>query len=155
MSLSFITLSGTLRKDPEKRFTPTNIPVTNLLIEVCYVPRGIQQQEGLASQVIRVNAWRDLAEECEKKLKAGDKIVVSGRVQMNAYTNQEGKKKRELEVDATSVKLLNDILAIQPPVKKDEKELVKTTTSSFKKSIQDEEITSVEEMISGSEEIPF
>ncbi|MBI3590338.1 MAG: single-stranded DNA-binding protein [Candidatus Melainabacteria bacterium] len=154
MSLSNITLSGTLKKDPEKRFTPTNIPVTNLLVEVCYIPRGSQaQQDGVASQTIRVNAWRDLAEECERKLKAGNKIFIVGRVQVNAYTSNEGKKKREVEVDANSITLLSDVLALQPPIKKEEKEQV--SKPSFKKSTQDAEQVSTFDEVTNTEEIPF
>ena len=42
MSLNSITVSGTLKEAPEKRFTPSNIPVTNILLEVSYIPRGTQ-----------------------------------------------------------------------------------------------------------------
>lgn len=135
MSLSSITFSGTLKKDPEKRFTPTNIPVTNLILEVCYIPRGSQQiQDNIATQVVRVNAWRDLANECEQNLKAGDKVLVIGKAQINAYTNNEGKKKREIEIDANSVVLLNEVLSVRPlPVP----------------------VSDVNEIISNTEEIPF
>ena len=154
MSLSSIILSGTLKKNPEKRFTPTNIAVTNLLLEVCYIPRGMQQgPEIIQSQVVRVNAWRDLAEECEQKLKAGDKILVIGRVQVNSYTSNDGKKKREIEVDANSIKLINDLLTIQPPTK-EEKE--SATKASFKKTSEElEQASTIEEIIHSSEEIPF
>ncbi len=157
MSLSSVTFSGTLRKDPEKRFTPSNIPVTNLTIDVCFIPRGMQaQQEGLSSQTIRVNAWRDLAEICEKNLKAGDKVLVIGRAQINAYTTNEGKKKREIEVDATSVVSLSDVLSTKPPAKSLNENEGNGGKATFKKSTEDvEEISSLEEVISGSEEIPF
>ena len=150
MSFSNITFSGTLKKDPEKRFTPSNIPVTNLFLEVTYLPRSSQQHEGLLSQFIRVNAWRDLAEECEKTLKAGDKILVIGKAQINAYTSNEGKKKREIEIDAHTVTLLKDVLSIEPPVKNEEN----TTKSSFKRSPDTEQVSSVDEVIN-TEEIPF
>ena len=155
MSLSSITISGTLKKDPEKRLTPTNIPVVNLLLEACYLRRNSQEgQDNLASQIIRVNVWRDLALECERKLKAGNKILVTGRLQINAYTNNEGKKKREVEVDANSVTLLDDVLAITPPLQKEETQTKKS--SSFNKTSQDlEQISSFEEVVTSTEEIPF
>ena len=160
MSLSSITLSGTLKKDPEKRFTPTNIPVTNLLVEICYIPRG--SQEGISSQVIRVNAWRDLAEECERKLKAGDKILILGRVQTNSYTTNEGKKKKEVEVDANFITLISDLLSIQPTQKsksheKENEAADQTKQAIFKTSSQDieQQPSSVDEMINTTEEIPF
>ena len=160
MSLSSITVSGTIKKDPEKRFTPTNIPVTNLMLEICYVSRGSASQPSrtLSSQVVRVNAWRDLAEECERKLKAGDKVLVIGKSQINAYTTNEGKKKREIEIDASSVTLLNDVLSIQAPPSTEQPE---KSQSSLKKSTKSEPVESFkstpafEEVVSSTEEIPF
>ena len=155
MSLSNITISGTVIKNPEKRFTPTNIAVANFVIAVTFIPRGQQndQQKEIKSQTIRVNAWRDLAELCEAKIKAGDKILIIGRVQINAYTNQEGKKKREIEIDATSVSLLKDVLSLQLP-QKDEKEEERKDT--FKKSTSDAEpVSNLEEVLTSTEEIPF
>ena len=144
MSLSSITVTGTLKKDPEKRYTPTNIPVTNLMVEICFIPRGsLAQQENFSSQVVRVSAWRDLAEECERKLKTGDKILIMGRAQINAYTNNEGKKKREVEIDATFITLLNDVLSIQPPKAKEKLEKVAAPASTF------------DEVVNNTEEIPF
>jgi len=147
MSLSSITISGTLKKDPEKRFTPTNIPVTNLLIEVSYIPRGSKNnQDNLSVQAIRVNAWRDLAEFCEKKLKTGDKILITGRVQVNAYTTNEGKKRREVEIDANTITLLNDLLSSAGE-----------KNAEFQKTdnLVSEKITDLDEIVSSTEEIPF
>lgn len=153
MSLSSIVISGTVKKNPEKRFTPTNIPVANIIIEISYVPRGSQQTEGLSSQTVRVNAWRDLAEHCEKNLKTGDKVLVIGRAQINAYTTNDGKKKRELEIDANAITLLNDVISIVMPktTEKTEKE-----EDTFKKTSQDlDQVSTLEEAFSSSEEIPF
>lgn len=162
MSLSSITVSGKLKKDPEKRFTPSNIPVTNLTLEISYLPRSSElTSEGISSQIVRVNAWRDLAEECERKLKAGDKILVIGKVQINAYVSQDGKKKREIEIDANSVTKISDVLSIQLPEKKNEPE--KTTkvvnvvnnVKAEKESTDVEQISNFEEVINSTEEIPF
>ena len=151
MSLSSFTFSGTLKKKPEKRFTPTNIPVTNLMVEICYIPRGSQmQQEGLPGQVIRVNAWRDLAEECEQKLNAGDKILIIGRVQINAYTNSEGKKRREIEVDANSINLVNNVLEVKAQVSN-----TAPNTQTKKTSKEVEQVSDLNEVVNSTEEIPF
>ena len=153
MSISSFTVSGTLKEISQKKFTPSNIPVTNLLLEVCFVPRSSQnQKEPYISQTIRVNAWRDLAEMCETKLKPGDKILVIGRAQINAYTTNDGKKKREIEVDANNIILLNDVMSIIPPLKDKS-----SSNASQKKTNTDtpEEIETLEEAISNTEEIPF
>lgn len=151
MSLSNITVSGRLKEDPVKRFTPSNIPVANLLLEIAYVGRGYKGE--LSCQAIRVNAWRDLANECEQNLKAGDKIIVSGRVQINSYTTNEGKKKKEVEIDANSVVRVKDILELKTPITASvpsEKESFATVPSGSK-----EEINDFNETVSNQEEIPF
>ncbi len=154
MSLSSFTFSGTIKKKPEKRFTPTNIAVTNLMVEVCYTPRGSQlQQDGLPGQVIRVNAWRDLAEECEQKLNAGDKILVTGKAQINAYTNSEGKKRRELEVDANSIVLLNNVLEVKAQITNPVS--AGQTKKDNKGKEEAEQISDLNEVVNNTEEIPF
>jgi single-strand DNA-binding protein len=157
MSLSSVVFSGTIKKDPEKRFTPSNIPVANIILEICYLPKGSKGEEvALASQTVKVNAWRDLAEYCEKSLKAGDKITVLGRAQINAYTTQDGKKRRELEIDAINIVLLNDLMSIQPPINSNKKEEeTERNTESFKKTDGAEQSSGFDEVFTSNEEIPF
>ena len=146
MSLSTITVSGILKENPEKRFTPSNVAISNLKLEVCYMQKG---SAGLSSQIIRVNAWRDLADFCEQKLKAGDKVIITGRAMINAFTTQDGKKKRVLEIDAASIIPMKDILELQPPPKKDseqERETFKQTSSNTEQASNFEEITNTEEI---------
>ncbi len=150
MSLSSITVSGTLKEDPEKKLTPNNIAVANLKLEICYVPRG--SGAVLSSQIVRVNAWRDMAEYCEQKLKAGDKIIVTGRAMVNNFTTNDGKKKRTLEIDATSVVPIKNVLELQPPPKKDSNEQEKET---FKQASSNVEQVSNFDEITNTEEIPF
>ena len=150
MSLSSITVSGTLKEDPEKKLTPSNIAVANLKLEICFVPRGSGVQPGtISSQTVRVNAWRDMAEYCEQKLKAGDKVIVTGRAMINAFTTNDGKKKRVLEIDAASVVPIKSILELQPPLKKDseqERETFKQTSSNVEQGSNLDEITNTEEI---------
>ena len=158
MSLSSFTFSGIVKKAPEKRFTPTNIAVANFLVEVCFALRASQSGSGnISSQTIRVTAWRDLAEECEKSLKEGDRVLIIGRAQINAYTTTEGKKKREVEVDATSVTKIENILSVKaPPKQEDTTERPKAKKEIQAEEIQNiEEITSLDEAVASAEEIPF
>ena len=152
MSLSNITVSGRLKEDPVKRVTPSNIPVTNLFLEITYIGRGYKNGE-LSCQTVRVNAWRDLANECEQNLKAGDRIIVSGKVQINAYTTSEGKKKKEVEIDANSVVRVKDILELETPASvsmPSQKESFTTVPSDSAEVTND-----FNEVVSNQEEIPF
>lgn len=157
MSLSNFTFSGIIKKAPEKRLTPTNIPVANFLVEICFIPRGqASEPPNVSSQVIRVNAWRDLADQCEKSLKEGDKVLVIGRAQINAYTTTEGKRKREIEVDASSVARLENVLEIKPPPSRENITERPKVKEEIKETIQNiEEITNLDEVVTSTEEIPF
>ncbi len=154
MSLSSITISGTLKEDPEKKLTPSNISVANLKLEICYFPRGGAgvQPGTISSQTVRVNAWRDLAEYCEQKLKTGDKVLVTGRAMINAFTTNDGKKKKTLEIDASSIIPVKDVLSLQAPLKKDSNEQEKETFKQTSSNV--EQISNFDE-ITNTEEIPF
>ena len=154
MSLASVTISGTLKEDPEKRFTPSNIAVTNLKLEVCYIPRGSGVQPGtISSQTVRVTAWRDLAEYCEQKLKTGDKVIVTGKAMINAFTTNDGKKKKAFEIDANSIIPVKNILELQPPLKKESNELSERET--FKQTSSNVEQVSNLDEITNTDEIPF
>ncbi|MBI1858550.1 MAG: single-stranded DNA-binding protein [Candidatus Melainabacteria bacterium] len=153
MSLSSITISGKLKSNPDKRLTPNNIPVTNLLIEVGFVGRGQKPGEvQLLSQVVKVNAWRDLAEDVEKNFSVGDKVVVTGRAQINAYTTTDGKRKRELEIDANSVVHVDKVLNIEFPESLADEEQSKPSNKGTQDSF--EQVPDIE-ALNTQEEIPF
>lgn len=147
MSLSRITISGEVQSKPEKRMTPSNVPVTNVRILVSYIGRGMGQdgERQLSSQSIKINAWRDLADVAEG-LSPGDKIIVSGRAQINSYTNQEGIKKREIEVDATSLTKVENLLNIETSTHKKSKDSELDFENSGLTSDLNTELNNVEEI---------
>jgi single-strand DNA-binding protein len=109
MSLSKIIVSGTVIRAPEKRFTPTtNMAVTEFAIAVESNPRPDGSTE---STPVKIVTWRDLAERCAQEIKKGDLIAVDGRLQINNYTNSEGQRRRDVEIDAVSVENLSVALS--------------------------------------------
>ena len=105
MSLSKIVVSGRVIRAPEKRFTPsTNVAVTEFAISVESPARSDGTVESAAVKVV---AWRDLAERCAQEIKKGDLVAVDGRLQINNYTNSEGQKRRDVEIDAVAVENLS------------------------------------------------
>lgn len=108
-SLSKIVISGRVIRPPEKRFTPNNnIAVTEFAIAVDSKPR---QDGTVESNPVKVIAWRDLAERLANELKKGDLVAVDGRIQFNNYTNSEGQRRRDVEVDAIDVENLSQVMA--------------------------------------------
>lgn len=100
-SLSKIVVSGRVIRQPEKRFTPNNnVAVTEFTIAVDSNPR---QDGSVESHPVKVIAWRDLAERVAQEVKKGDLVAVDGRIQFNNYTNSEGQRRRDVEVEAIAV----------------------------------------------------
>jgi len=109
MSLSKIVISGRVVKAPEKRFTPNNnVAVTEFTIGVDSPNR---QDGSVDTNFVKVITWRDLAERCAQEIKKGDVVAVDGRLQINNYTNAEGQKKRDVEIDASNVENLSQTVA--------------------------------------------
>jgi single-strand DNA-binding protein len=50
-----------------------------------------------------VNAWRALAENCERSLRRGDPVVVHGKLSAHVWTNKAGLEVTTFEVEAAFV----------------------------------------------------
>ena len=100
--LNHITLMGRLTRDPELRYTPTQVPVANLTIAVDRDFGGRDGGEKI-TDFIDIVAWRNTAEFVSKHFRKGSMIVVSGRLQMTDWTDKEGNKRKKAEVVAESI----------------------------------------------------
>ena len=92
MSLARATISGTVYRAPEKRFTSNNVPITGFTININ------PDDETL----IRVIAKGNLADTMVNSINKGDNIVVEGRLQNNTIKAEDGSEKRIVEIDASS-----------------------------------------------------
>jgi single-strand DNA-binding protein len=112
-SMAKIVVSGRVVRAPEKRFTPnTNVAVTEFAIAV----ESPARQDGtIETQPVRVITWRDLAERCSQEVKKGDIVAVDGRLQINNFTNSEGQKRRDAEIEANSVENLTMLVSQGAP----------------------------------------
>ena len=100
--LNHIVLMGRLTRDPELRYTSSNIPVASFRIAV---DRDYQPKDGGERQTdfIDVVAWRQTGEFVSRYFTKGSMIVVSGRLQMRDWTDRDGNKRTSAEVMADSV----------------------------------------------------
>ena len=101
------------------------------------------------------NAIASLAKMMIATLKAGNKILIIGRAHINAYTNNEGKKKREVEIDASTVTLLDDVMSIKLPASAGKSEKAEQTQTFKKSNSETEQVSNFDELVSNTEEIPF
>jgi single-strand DNA-binding protein len=98
-----ITIVGNTGSEAELRFTPSGAAVSNF--SVCVTPRvkqGDQWVDGDATWY-RVNAWRQLAENCAESIGKGMRVIVQGRLSNRKYTTPEGDVRYSLEITADAV----------------------------------------------------
>ena len=133
MSIAKAVLSGTVYRNPEKRFTGNNIPVTSFTL-------NIDEKE---QSLIRVIARGNNAETLEQAVSKGDKIVIEGRLQVSTIQGDDGSEKKVMEIDMSSFEVLS---SSQSP-----------STSSSKSTEDVVKFSEVEmdDVLIGEEEIPF
>ena len=99
-----ITLIGNLTHDPEVRSTPNGVTVCTFTIAV---NRRFAQQGGeKAPDFFRINAWRQLGENCARYLAKGRKVAVVGELQARTYEGKDGATRMSLDVSADEVEFL-------------------------------------------------
>ncbi|HEY8463145.1 MAG TPA: single-stranded DNA-binding protein [Bacillota bacterium] len=103
--MNHIVLIGRLTRDPELRYTPNGVAVTNFDLAV---NRPVPNQAGeRETDFIRIIAWQKQAELCANYLKKGRLVAVEGRLQIRSYETQDGQKRRVAEVVANQVQFLD------------------------------------------------
>lgn len=102
--LNRVILIGRLTRDPELRYTPAGVAVTQFTLAV---DRPFTSQGGeREADFIPVVTWRQLAETCANYLRKGRLAAVEGRIQIRNYENNEGKRVYVTEIIADNVRFL-------------------------------------------------
>lgn len=97
--LNHITIMGRLVRDPELRRTGSGIAVASFTVAVDrdFADKQTGEKE---TDFIDCVAWRQTGEFVSKFFTKGKLIVVSGRLQIRNWTDNEGAKRRSAEVVA-------------------------------------------------------
>ena len=99
-----VFLIGRLTKDPELRYTGSNIAVATFSLAV---NRNFQNQNGeREADFINIVVWRKQAENVKNYLTQGSQVAIDGRIQTRSYDDQDGKKRYVTEVVADNVEFL-------------------------------------------------
>jgi len=101
--LNRVVLVGRLTKDPELRYTPQGVAVTQFILAV---DRPFTNGGEREADFIPIVTWRQLAETCANYLRKGRLTAVEGRIQVRHYDNNEGKRVYVTEVIADNVRFL-------------------------------------------------
>ena len=100
-----ITIVGNLTDDPELRYTPNGVAVTNMRVAVNRRFRNNQTNEWdeKLDGFFTVNVWRDHAENVAESLKRGTRVLVQGRLISRSYEDKEGQTRWVTEIEADEV----------------------------------------------------
>lgn len=91
-SLNQFFLLGNLSRDPEIKYTNEGLAITDLRIAVNKRWRDKDGNENENVDFFNVTAWNRLAENCASKLKKGDRVIISGRLNHRSFDTKDGKK---------------------------------------------------------------
>lgn len=99
--LNKISLIGNLGRDPEVRYTPDGLAVTNFSIAVTEKYKGEER-----TTWFRVVAFGKLGEIAGEYLSKGKQVYVEGRLQTSEWKDKEGNNRFTLEVVASQMLML-------------------------------------------------
>ena len=98
-----VELIGRLTRDPELRYTGSNIATTRFTLAV---NRPFQSQNGeQGTDFINIVVWRKQAENVKKYCSKGSLVAVEGRIQTGSY-EKDGQRVYTTDVVADSVQFL-------------------------------------------------
>ena len=99
-----VVLVGRLTRDPELRYTSSNVAVATFSLAV---NRNFKNQAGdYEADFISCIMWRQQAENFANWLKKGALVGITGRIQTRSYDNQQGQRVYVTEVVAESFQIL-------------------------------------------------
>ena len=100
-----VFLIGRLTRDPELRYTSSNIAVATFSIAV---DRNFSNAAGeREADFINIVVWRKLAENVKNYMHKGSQVAIDGRIQTRSYDDTDGKKRYVTEVVADNVQFLD------------------------------------------------
>ena len=100
--LNHITIMGRMTRNPEMRTTQSGVAVASFTLAV---DRDFGGRDGGEKQTdfIDCTAWRHTAEFVSKYFSKGRMAVVSGRLQIDSYTDNDGNKRKAAKVIADNI----------------------------------------------------
>ena len=98
-----IFLIGNLTHDPELSETNSGTAVCRFSIAVNRRRTGEGEQQ---TDFFNVTAWRGLAENVARFCKKGNKVAVTGSIQIRQYEDRDGQKRTSVDVIADEVEFL-------------------------------------------------
>jgi single-stranded DNA-binding protein len=87
-----------LISDPQLRYTADGqIPIAEMQVQFPNLGKDSRPA------ILKAIAWRDLGQEVSQKYRAGDRIIIEGRLTMNVIERREGFKEKRAELTASKI----------------------------------------------------
>ena len=107
MTMNKMLVIGNLGRDPEMRYTPSGLAVTNFTVATNRKYTTADGERHDETEWFRVSAWGKLAETCNQFLSKGKKVYVEGRLKSRSYETRDGQTRFENEITASDVRFLD------------------------------------------------
>lgn len=101
-SVNKVTILGNLGKDPEVRYTPSNMAIATVNIATTYKAKDKEPE----TEWHRVVFFGRTAEVVGEYLKKGSSVYVEGRLRTQKWTDKSGVERYTTEVVAESMQML-------------------------------------------------
>ena len=98
--LNQIGFVGNLTRDQELKFTNEGVAICELGVAVS---RKWTDKEGKETENVdffNITCWNSMAENCAYSLKKGDRVLISGHMNLRSWENKEGKKFNIINITA-------------------------------------------------------
>ncbi len=100
-------LIGRLGKDPEVRYTPDGLMVTNFRLATDETGKDKNGEKVQKTEWHSIVTFGKLAEICAKYLAKGKLVFVEGRIQTRAWDDKDGNKRYTTEIIASNMRMLD------------------------------------------------
>lgn len=102
-----VLLIGRLGKDPEVRYTPDGMMVTNFTMATDEQWKDKNGQRIQRTEWHRIVTFGKLAEICSTYLSKGKLIFIEGRIQTRSWEDKDGNKRSTTEIIAANMQMLD------------------------------------------------
>jgi len=96
MTLAKATVTGTVFRTPETRFTQNDIAVSSFTLK-------LDERDEI---LVRIISKRKTLSDVVNSIKMGDRLMVDGRLQTAATKTAEGVEKRFYEIEASDIEII-------------------------------------------------
>ena len=106
-SVNKVFILGALGRDPETRFTNTNLQITSFSVATSTFRKGEDGERKEETDWHRITCIGRTAEVAQTYLNKGSKVFIEGHLRTRKWENKEGKTQYLTEIVAANLQLLD------------------------------------------------